>query len=393
MTVRDALNLALDEELERDEKVFIMGEEVAEFDGAYKITRGLWKKYGDKRLIDTPITEAGFCGITIGAALAGLKPICEFMTFNFSLQAMDRIINSAAKSCYMSAGRYPVSIVFRGPNGSAKGLGAQHSQCFGAWYMSVPGLKVMSPTSCEDYRGSLKAAVRDPDPVLILESEILYNFEFPLSDQAMDKDFVIPIGKAKIEKSGKHITLITHGQATVYTMQAADILAGQGIEAEVINLRSLRPLDWEMIFKSISKTHRVMTVELGWPRCGVGSEIVATIMENPIFFELDAPAIRCTGIDVPMPYSEKLEYECTPKDYHIAEYAKKIQIQFLHLIILYLYPMDLVYFSNQVYILHLYKLQAIFLKVEYRLHQLLVDQYYCTIHHIQDIQLDLGHGT
>lgn len=324
MTVRDAMNLALDEELARDEKVFIIGEEVAEFEGAYKVTRGLWKKYGDKRLIDTPITEAGFCGIAIGAAIAGLRPICEFMTFNFSMQAIDRIINSAAKNCYMTAGRYPVPIVFRGPNGNAKGLAAQHSQCFAAWFMSVPGLKVMSPTSCEDYRGSLKAAVRDPDPVLILESEVLYNFEFPLSDQAMDKDFVIPIGKAKIEKSGKHITLITHGQATVYTIKAAEILAGQGIDAEVINLRSLRPLDWEMIFKSISKTHRLMTVELGWPRCGVGSEIVATIMENPVFFELDAPAVRCTGIDVPMPYSEPIEYECTPKDHHIAEFAKKV---------------------------------------------------------------------
>ncbi|XP_003701816.1 pyruvate dehydrogenase E1 component subunit beta, mitochondrial [Megachile rotundata] len=324
MTVRDALNSALDEELARDERVFILGEEVAEYDGAYKATKGLWKKYGDKRLIDTPITEAGFCGIAIGAALAGLRPICEFMTFNFSMQAIDRVVNGAAKNCYMSGGIYSVPVVFRGPNGNAKGLAAQHSQCFASWYMSVPGLKVMSPSTCEDYRGCIKSAVRDPDPVVVLESELLYNIEFPVSDQAMDKDFTIPIGKAKIEKPGKHITLTTHGQATLYTMQAAEILAGQGIEAEVINLRSLRPLDWDTIFKSISKTHRLMTVELGWPRCGVGSEIVATVMENPVFFELDAPAVRCTGIDVPMPYAETIEYECTPKDHHIVDFAKKI---------------------------------------------------------------------
>lgn len=324
MTVRDALNAALDEELARDERVFIMGEEVAEFDGAYKITRGLWKKYGDKRLIDTPITEAGFCGIAIGAALLGLKPICEFMTFNFSMQAIDRIVNGAAKNLYMSAGRYPVPILFRGPNGNAKGLAAQHSQCFAAWYMSTPGLKVLSPATCEDYRGCLKTAVRDPDPVVMLESELLYNTEFPVSDRAMDKDYQIPFGKAKVEKPGEHITLVTHGQAYVYTLQAAERLAGEGIQAEVINLRSLRPLDWETVFKSIGKTHRLMTVELGWPRCGVGAEIVATVMENPVYFQLDAPALRCTGIDVPMPYSEKIEYECTPKDHHIAEYAKRV---------------------------------------------------------------------
>ncbi|XP_029048377.1 pyruvate dehydrogenase E1 component subunit beta, mitochondrial-like [Osmia bicornis bicornis] len=324
MTIRNALNSALDEELARDEKVFIMGEEVAEYDGAYKVTKDLWKKYGDKRLVDTPITEAGFCGIAIGAALAGLKPICEFMTFNFSLQAIDRIVNGAAKTFYMTAGKIPVPIVFRGPNGNAKGLAAQHSQCFASWYMSVPGLKVMSPSTCEDYRGCLKAAVRDPDPVVILESEMLYNFEFPVSDEAMDKDFTIPIGKAKIEKPGKDITLTSHGQSTLYTMQAAEILAGQGIEAEVINLRSLRPLDWDTIFKSITKTHRLMTVEFGWPTCGVGSEIVATVMENPVFFQLDAPAVRCTGIDVPMPYAETIEYECVPKDHHIADFAKKV---------------------------------------------------------------------
>ncbi|XP_014476942.1 PREDICTED: pyruvate dehydrogenase E1 component subunit beta, mitochondrial-like [Dinoponera quadriceps] len=324
MSVRQALNEALDEELARDENVFILGEEVAQFDGAYKITRGLWKKYGDKRLIDTPITEAGFCGIAVGAALMGLRPICEFMTFNFSMQAIDRVVNGAAKNLYMSAGRFPVPVVFRGPNGNSKGLAAQHSQCFAAWYMSVPGLKVVSPSTSEDYRGCLKAAVRDPDPVVMLESELLYPVEFPVSDEALDKNYEIPFGKAKVEKAGKHITLVTHGQAYVFTLQAAETLAGQGIEAEVVNLRSLRPLDWDTIFKSIGKTHRLMTVELGWPRCGVGSEIVATVMENPVFFQLDAPAIRCTGIDVPMPYSEPIENECTPKDHNIVEYAKRV---------------------------------------------------------------------
>lgn len=324
MTVRDVLNLSLDEELARDERVFILGEEVAEFDGAYKITRGLWKKYGDKRVIDTPITEAGFCGMAVGAALLGLRPICEFMTFNFALQAIDRIINGAAKNLYMSAGRYPVPILFRGPNGHSKGVAAQHTQCFAAWYMSTPGLKVVSPATSEDHRGCLKTGLRDPDPVIMLESDTLYSMEFPMSDEALDKDYQIPFGRAKVERSGKHITLVTHGQAYVYTLQAAEILAGQGIDAEVINLRSLRPLDWDAVFRSIGKTHRLMTVEFGWPRCGVGSEIVAMVMENPVFYQLDAPAIRCTGVDVPMPYSEKLEDECMARDHQIAEYAKRV---------------------------------------------------------------------
>ncbi|XP_063981894.1 pyruvate dehydrogenase E1 component subunit beta, mitochondrial-like [Diachasmimorpha longicaudata] len=324
LSIRDALNSALDEELANNPTVFIIGEEVAQYDGAYKVTKGLWEKYGDKRVIDTPITEAGFAGIAIGAAIAGLRPICEFMTFNFSMQAIDRVVNAAAKNLYMSAGRYPVPIVFRGPNGNAKGLAAQHSQCFAAWYMSVPGLKVMSPSTSEDYRGCLKAGVRDPDPVVILESELLYNMEFEVSNEALDKDFIVPIGKGKIERQGQHITLVCHGQATWHVMRAAEMLGAVGIEAEVVNLRSLRPVDWAMIFESIGKTHRLMVVELGWPRCGVGAEICSTVMENPVFFQLDAPAVRCTGIDVPMPYSDKIEYECTPKDHHIVEYAKKI---------------------------------------------------------------------
>jgi len=324
MSVRNALNLALDEELERDERTFIMGEEVAQFDGVFKITRGLWKKYGDKRVIDTPISEAGFCGIAIGAALLGLRPICEFMTFNFAMQAIERIVNGAAKYSYMCGGRYSVPVLFRGANGNAKCLAAQHSQCFAAWYTHVPGLKVVSPGSSEDYRGCLKAAVRDPDPVIMLESEMIYSVEFPVSDEAMDKDYQIPFGKAKVEKPGKDITLVTHGQAYIHTLQAAETLAGEGIEAEVINLRSLRPLDWNTVFKSIGKTHRLMTVEFGWPRCGIGADIVATVMENPVFYQLDAPAIRCTAVDVPLPYSEKLDSICIPTSRDIAEYAKRV---------------------------------------------------------------------
>ncbi|XP_016905656.1 pyruvate dehydrogenase E1 component subunit beta, mitochondrial [Apis cerana] len=324
MTIREALNSAIDEELARDPRVFILGEEVAQYDGVYKITKGLWKKYGDKRVIDTPITEAGFCGLAIGAALAGLRPICEFMTFNFSMQAFDRIVNGAAKNFYMTGGKFSVPIVFRGANGNAKGVAAQHSQCFVALYTHIPGLKVMSPTTCDDYRGCFKAAIRDPDPVVMLESEMIYHIQFPTSDEAMDKDFIIPIGKAKIEKPGKHITLATHGLAGVHTLKAAELLAGEGIEAEVVNLRSLRPLDWDTLFKSISKTHRLMTIELGWPTCGIGAEIVARVMENPVFFQLDAPAVRCTAIDVPTPYAENLEYESLPKDHHIADFAKKL---------------------------------------------------------------------
>ncbi|KAM3959959.1 pyruvate dehydrogenase E1 beta subunit [Aphomia sociella] len=313
VTVRDALNQAIDEEMERDEKVFVMGEEVAQYDGAYKVTRGLWKKYGDKRVIDTPITEAGFTGIAVGAAFAGLKPICEFMTFNFSMQAIDHIINSAAKTYYMSAGTKPVSIVFRGPNGAAAGVAAQHSQCFGAWFAHCPGLKVVMPYSSEDAKGLLKAAIRDPDPVVMLENEMLYGVPFPMSDEALSKDFVIPIGKAKIERPGQHVSVVCAGRATETALQAANELAAQGIECEVINLRSLRPLDFDTIAQSIAKTHHLITVEQGWPNCGIGSEICARVMESPSFFELDAPAWRVTGADVPMPYATSLEARALPR--------------------------------------------------------------------------------
>ncbi|XP_049805531.1 pyruvate dehydrogenase E1 component subunit beta, mitochondrial [Schistocerca nitens] len=324
MTVRDALNSALDEEMARDERVFILGEEVALYDGAYKVSRGLWKKYGDKRVIDTPITEMGFAGLAVGAAMAGLRPICEFMTFNFSMQAIDQVINSAAKTFYMSAGSVNVPIVFRGPNGAAAGVAAQHSQCFGAWYSHCPGLKVLSPYSSEDAKGLLKAAIRDPDPVVCLENEILYGVQFPMSDEALSNDFLIPIGKAKIERQGKHVTIVAHSRAVELCLHAASQLAGEGIEAEVINLRSLRPLDEETIVKSVVKTNHLISVEQGWPQCGIGSEISARIMESEAFYHLDSPVIRVTGVDTPMPYCKTLEEHALPQSKDVVDAVKKV---------------------------------------------------------------------
>jgi pyruvate dehydrogenase E1 component beta subunit len=324
MTVRDALNSAIDEEMERDEKVFLLGEEVARYDGAYKVSRGLWKKYGDKRVIDTPITEMGFAGIAVGAAMAGLRPICEFMTFNFAMQAIDQIINSAAKTFYMSAGTINVPIVFRGPNGSAAGVAAQHSQCFAAWYSHCPGLKVVMPYSAEDARGLLKSAIRDPDPVVFLEHELLYGTQFPISDEALSKDFLLPIGKAKIERPGKHITLVGLSKSVQICLDAAQELQGQGIECEVINLLSIRPMDDETIKQSVMKTNHLITVEQGWPQSGVGSEICARIMESEAFFHLDAPIIRLTGVDVPMPYAKSLEEAALPRPNDVVQAVKKI---------------------------------------------------------------------
>ncbi|XP_029162169.1 pyruvate dehydrogenase E1 component subunit beta, mitochondrial-like [Nylanderia fulva] len=324
MTVRDALNSALDEEMEKDEKVFLLGEEVALYDGAYKVSRGLWKKYGDKRVIDTPITEAGFAGIAVGAAMAGLRPVCEFMTFNFSMQAIDHIINSAAKTFYMSAGRVNVPIVFRGPNGAAAGVGAQHSQCFGAWYSHCPGLKVVSPYNSEDAKGLLKAAIRDPDPVVVLENEILYGVQYPMSDEALSKDFVLPIGKAKVERVGNHVTLVAHSKAVEESLEAANELAGKGIEAEVINLRSLRPLDTNTIIQSVMKTKHLLTVEQGWPHCGIGAEVSARIAESEAFYHLDAPVIRITGVDTPMPYAKTLEIAALPQVKDIVNAVNKV---------------------------------------------------------------------
>jgi pyruvate dehydrogenase E1 component beta subunit len=324
MNVRDALNSALDEEMERDERVFILGEEVAMYDGAYKVSRGLWKKYGDKRVIDTPITEMGFAGIAVGAAMNGLRPVCEFMTFNFSMQAIDQVINSAGKTFYMSAGQVNVPIVFRGPNGAAAGVAAQHSQCFGAWYSHCPGVKVISPYSSEDAKGLLKAAIRDPDPVIFLENEILYGAQFDMSDEALSNEFVLPIGKAKVERPGKHITLVSHSKAVDICLDAAKALAGEGIECEVINLRSLRPLDMDTVLKSVAKTHHLVTVEQGWPQSGIGSEICARVMESEVFFSLDAPAVRVTGADVPMPYTKSLEIAALPQPNDVMRVVKKI---------------------------------------------------------------------
>jgi pyruvate dehydrogenase E1 component beta subunit len=311
MTVRDALNSAMDEEMEKDKDVFILGEEVGEYQGAYKITRGLLQKYGAERVRDTPITEAGFTGIAVGAAFSGLKPICEFMTFNFAMQAIDQIINSAAKTLYMSAGTINCPIVFRGPNGAAAGVAAQHSQCFAAWYSHVPGLKVIAPYDAEDSRGLLKASIRDPDPVVFLENEILYGETFQVEDKVLDKDFVLPIGKAKVMREGKDLTLIAFGKLVGYNLKAAEILAEEDIDAEVINLRTLKPIDRDAIVKSVTKTHRVVVVEEGWPQSGVASEIVSIVTEEA-FDELDAPPERITGAEVPMPYAANLDALALP---------------------------------------------------------------------------------
>merc|ERR1719183_2149815 len=306
VTVRDALNGAMSEEMEADDRVYVMGEEVGEYQGAYKITRGLLQKFGPQRVRDTPITEAGFAGMGVGSAMAGLKPIIEFMTFNFAMQAIDHIINSAAKTLYMSAGQIKCSMVFRGPNGAAAGVGAQHSQCFAAWYMSVPGLKVVAPWSSEDARGLMKASIRDPDPVVFLENELLYGTEFPVSKKAKDVDFTVPIGKAKIERLGDDATIVSFSKCVGVALKAAEQLASEGISVEVVNLRTLRPMDREAIKGSVMKTNRLITVEEGWPTCSVGSEVVAITMETA-FDYLDAPPERICGAEIPMPYAVNLE--------------------------------------------------------------------------------------
>ncbi|CAO3627564.1 unnamed protein product [Cunninghamella blakesleeana] len=324
MTVRDALNQALEEEMLADKDVYIMGEEVAQYNGAYKVTKGLLDKFGSKRVIDTPITEMGFAGIAVGSAFNGLKPVCEFMTFNFAMQAIDQIVNSAAKTYYMSGGNVTCPIVFRGPNGAAAGVAAQHSQCFAAWYGSVPGLKVVSPWNSEDAKGLLKAAIRDPNPVVFLENELEYGVSYPMSQEALSSDFVLPLGKAKIEREGKDITIVAHSRSVGFAVLAADELAKSGISAEVINLRSIKPMDTETIFKSVKKTHRIMTVEGGWASFGVGSEIAAQIMESDVWDELDAPLSRVTGADVPTPYAANLESLAFPDDKVIVKVARDI---------------------------------------------------------------------
>ncbi|KAJ5594572.1 uncharacterized protein N7459_000780 [Penicillium hispanicum] len=324
VTVRDALNEALAEELETNQKTFIMGEEVAQYNGAYKVTRGLLDRFGPKRVIDTPITEAGFCGIAVGAALAGLHPICEFMTFNFAMQAIDQIINSAAKTHYMSGGIQPCNVTFRGPNGFAAGVAAQHSQDYSAWYGSIPGLKVVSPWSSEDAKGLLKAAIRDPNPVVVLENELMYGQAFPMSETAQKSDFVLPIGKAKIERPGKDLTIVSLSRCVGLSLTAAaELKQKYGVEAEVINLRSVKPLDVESIVASLKKTGRLMVVESGYPMFGVSSEIMALSMEYG-FDYLTAPAVRVTGAEVPTPYAAGLENMSFPQEDTIVNQAAKL---------------------------------------------------------------------
>ena len=308
MTVRDALNTAMEEEMLRDDTVFVMGEEVARYNGAYKVTKGLLDKFGEDRVIDTPITEQGFAGLAVGAAMAGLRPVCEFMTWNFAMQAIDQIVNSAGKTFYMSGGNVRCPVTFRGPNGAAAGVAAQHSQCYAAWYGSIPGLKVISPWSAADAKGLLKAAIRDPNPVCFLENELMYGISFPMTKEEMSEDFVLPIGKAKVEKEGTDVTLVAHSKMVGHAIEAAEILEkNEGIKAEVINLRSIRPLDLETIANSVKKTNHLITVEGGFPAFGVGSEIIAQICESPAFDFLDAPPERITGADVPTPYAETIE--------------------------------------------------------------------------------------
>jgi pyruvate dehydrogenase E1 component beta subunit len=308
------------EEMRRDPDVFLMGEEVAEYQGAYKVSQGLLDEFGAKRVIDTPITEHGFAGIGVGAAFYGLRPIVEFMTFNFAMQAVDQIVNSAAKTRYMSGGQISSPIVFRGPNGAAARVAAQHSQCYASWYAHVPGLKVLAPYSAADAKGLLKSAIRDPNPVIFLENEILYgqSFEVPKSD-----DWIVPIGKAKVVRPGGDVTIAAFSIMVGKALQAAEALAEQGIEAEVIDLRSLRPLDSETLVASVKKTNRLVTVEEGWPVAGIGAELAALMMERA-FDWLDAPVTRVTGVDVPLPYAAKLEQMALPQADHIVAAARAV---------------------------------------------------------------------
>eukprot|EP00911_Craspedida_sp_UC1_P002304 UC1_evm7s1739 len=322
MAVRDALNAGMDEMMAKDDTVMVLGEEVGQYHGAYKVTRGLLEKYGEERVIDTPITEIGFAGIAVGAAANGLKPICEFMTFNFALQAIDHVINSSAKANYMSAGILESPMVFRGPNGMSAGVGAQHSQCFAAWYASVPGLKVISPYDSEDCKGLMKAAIADPNPVVILENELMYGVEFPMSDEAMSSDWTVPIGKAKVRREGTDVTLVGHSISVGFAEQASEELAAEGISCEVIDLRCVRPLDIGTVIDSVKKTNRLVTVESGWPVCGIGSEICAQIMESEAFDYLDAPVHRVTGADIPTPYSTNLEKLVFPEAHNVVRTVK-----------------------------------------------------------------------
>ncbi|HYB10100.1 MAG TPA: pyruvate dehydrogenase complex E1 component subunit beta [Alphaproteobacteria bacterium] len=319
-TVREALRDAMAEEMRRDPRIFLLGEEVAQYQGAYKVSQGLLEEFGERRVIDSPITEQGFTGLAVGAAFNGLLPIVEFMTWNFAMQAIDQIINSAVKTRYMSGGQMHCPIVFRGPNGAASRVAAQHSQCYASWYGHVPALKVVSPYSAEDAKGLLKAAIRDPNPVIVLENEILYGHSFPVPDHP---DWIVPIGKAKIERQGTDVTITAFSLMVQRALEAADALAKEGISAEVINLRTIRPLDRAAIVQSVKKTNRLVSVEEGWPFAGIGSELAAVMMEEA-FDWLDAPVVRVTGVDVPLPYAANLERMALPHAGQIVEAAKKV---------------------------------------------------------------------
>ena len=319
-TIRDALRDAMAEEMRRDDKVFLIGEEVAQYQGAYKVSRELLQEFGDQRVVDTPITEHGFAGLGVGAAMAGLKPIVEFMTFNFAMQAIDHIINSAAKTLYMSGGQIRAPIVFRGPNGAASRVAAQHSQDYSAWYAQVPGLKVIAPYDAADAKGLLKAAIRDPNPVVFLEHEMMYGLEFDVPDV---EDYVLPIGKAKVRREGTDVTITAHSRMVGFALQAAEKLAEEGIEAEVIDLRTLRPLDHETIVESVKKTNRLVSAEEGWGPMGVGAEVVARVIEHA-FDYLDAPPLRVHQEDVPLPYAANLEALSLPGVDKIIEAVKAV---------------------------------------------------------------------
>ena len=320
MTVREALNTAMAEEMRKDEDVFIMGEEVAEYQGAYKITQNLLQEFGDRRVVDTPITEHGFAGIGVGAAMSGLKPIVEFMTFNFAMQAIDHIINSAAKTLYMSGGQMGAPIVFRGPNGAAARVAAQHSQCYAAWYSHVPGLKVIAPYSASDAKGLLKAAIRDPNPIIFLENEILYGQSFEVPDV---EDLVLPIGKARLHKEGTDATIVSFSIGMRYAIEAAEKLEAEGISVEIIDLRTIRPLDMETILASVRKTNRLVTVEEGFPQSSVGDHIASQVMQQA-FDYLDAPVMTVCGKDVPMPYAENLEKLALPSVDEVVQAVKAV---------------------------------------------------------------------
>ena len=308
MTYRDALNQALREELKRDDSVFLMGEEVAEYNGAYKVSRGLLEEFGPKRIVDTPITELGFAGVGVGAAMAGLRPIIEFMTWNFALLALDQVVNAAAKMSYMSNGQYPMPMVFRGPNGAALQLSAQHSQSWESWLAHIPGLKVVMPGTPADAKGLLKAAIRDNNPVIVLEGEMLYNTKGEVDD---NPDLIVPIGKAELKREGDHCTIVTFGKMVLVALQAADQLAKQGVNVDVVDLRTIRPMDVEAIATSVAKTNRAVVAEEGWELCGVGAQIVDFI-QRECFDDLDAPVVRVHQADVPMPYAKNLEKLAKP---------------------------------------------------------------------------------